>query len=128
MFLRLRRLLALYLDCIIIFIILYFPMYYIYTLFENMFMNIVTSIIAIILMVNLFLRKDCLIGYNSIGKKIVKLKIYQNDKMVNDKKLLIDRILYTVKSPIYSLFYLLLNNKTEGDIKCNTEIKSFRKK
>lgn len=127
MFLRLRRLLALYLDCIIIFGISYFPMYYIYTLFENMFMNIVTSIIAIILMVNLFLRKDCLIGYNSIGKKIVKLKIYQNDKMVNDKKLLIDRILYTVKSPIYSLFSLLLNNKTEGDIKCNTEIKSFRK-
>ena len=128
MFLRLRRLLALYLDCIIIFSISYFPMYYIYTLFENMFMNIVTSIIAIILMVNLFLRKDCLIGYNSIGKKIVKLKIYQNDKMVNDKKLLIDRILYTVKSPIYSLFSLLLINKTEGDIKCNTEIKSFRKK
>ena len=107
MFLRLRRLLALYLDCIIIFSISYFPMYYIYTLFENMFMNIVTSIIAIILMVNLFLRKDCLIGYNSIGKKIVKLKIYQNDKMVNDKKLLIDRILYTVNhlSIAYFLYY-----------------------
>lgn len=77
-------------------------------------MNIVTSIIAIILMVNLFLRKDCLLGYNSIGKKIFKLKIYQNDKMVNDKKLLIDRMLYTVKSPIYSLFSLLLNTRQKA--------------
>ena len=128
MFLRLRRLLALYLDCIIIFGISYFPMYYIYTLFENMFMNIVTSIIAIILMVNLFLRKDCIIGYESIGKKIFKLKIFHNKQPVKNKKLLIDRTFITMGSFALYPFMVLYNNKSKGDIKCNTEIKSFRKK
>lgn len=127
MFLKIRRLLALYLDCIIIFYISYIPMHCIYMFLNNMLINIITSIIAIILIINLFLRKDCLIGYESIGKKIFRLKIYQNNKNVKDKKLLIDRVLYAIKSPLYNLFILLLNNQTEGDIKYSTEVKSFRK-
>lgn len=73
MFLKFRRLVALYIDYLIVFYVSYFPMNYIYSLFNNMFMNIVTGLIAMILLINLFLRKDCLIGYESIGKIIAKI-------------------------------------------------------
>ena len=127
MFLKFRRLVALYIDYLIVFYVSYFPMNYIYSLFNNMFMNIVTGLIAMILLINLFLRKDCLIGYESIGKKIMRLKIYQDDKPVKDKKILMDRVFNTLWPFVEYPFMILYNNKSKGDIKCNTEVKSFRK-
>lgn len=125
---RLKRLVAAIIDFVIIGYIILIPLWILDQFINGIFVDIFIGITGLVAFFNMYIRKDNLVGNNSIGKKIFKLKIYQNDKMVNDKKLLIDRMLYTVKSPIYSLFSLLLNNKTEGDIKCNTEIKSFRKK
>ena len=125
--LKLRRLIAAYIDCLIIFYVSCVPLYYIYTLFENLFMNIFTSLLALLIMINLLLRKDCFIGYESIGKKICRLKIYHNDNPIKDKKLLMDRVFYTLWPFVSYPFMVLYNNKSNGDIKCNTEIKSFRK-
>src|SRR5699024_5948335 len=128
MFLKIRRLLAVAVDFYIIFQIIYWPLYCIFKNLDNMIANIFCGLISIILFINLMLRKDCIIGYESIGKKIFKLKIFHNKQAVKNEELLIDRTLITMGSFALYPFMVLYNNKSKGDIKCNTEIKSFRKK
>lgn len=123
MFLKIRRLFALYIDFILIFIISYFPFHYIYTLFYTSFMNIFMGSISLLLLINLFLRKDCLIGYESIGKKIMLLSIYQENEKVIDKKLLMDRVAYSIWPFISYPFMILYNNRSKGDVAFNTSVK-----
>ena len=127
MIIQLRRLLAIAIDYYIIFHIIYLPLNYIFKNSTNILVDILSGLLAIILLVNLFLRKDCLIGYESVGKKIMRLKIFQNGKTVQNKKILVDRIFYTLWPFMTYPFMVLYNNKSKGDIRCNTEVKSFRK-
>lgn len=123
MFLKLRRIIALYIDyCLIFFTAYYFTK--LLSFFDNKFYNNIIGIISIILLVYLFLKKDCLIGYESIGKKLMFLKIYQNGKPVKDKKILTQRIIKTFWTIPFYPFMIIKNNKSEGDIICNTEVKS----
>lgn len=74
---------------------------------------------------NLFLRKDTLFGYESIGKKLMRLKIYDlsNNERVKNKKKLIDRNFYSFCSlPIYA-FMILINNQSVGDKEMKTTVK-----
>jgi len=128
MFLKIRRLFALYIDFVLIFIISYFPFHYIYTLSYTTFMNIFMGTISILLFINLFLRKDSLIGCESIGKKIMFLSIYQGDNKIVDKKLLIDRVAYSIWPFISYPFMIFYNNKSKGDIAFNTNVKSINNK
>lgn len=76
MFLKIRRLLAVAVDFYIIFQIIYWPLYCIFKNLDNMIANIFCGLISIILFINLMLRKDCIIGYESIGKKYLSLKYF----------------------------------------------------
>ena len=89
MFLRLRRLIASYLDIMLIYFILYYPVKLLVNLFENnMILNIISAILIVVILYILILNKDSIIGYESIGKKIMRLKIYKVGKRLEDKKML----------------------------------------
>lgn len=129
MFLRLRRLIASYLDMIVIYHILYFPSILLADLFEsNMILNIISAIFIVIIFYLLILNKDGIIGYESIGKKIMRLKIYKDGKRLEDKKISRKRNYFSFWDMPFYVINVLFDNKTEGDIKCNTEVKSFNKK
>lgn len=123
---KIRRLIAIYIDYNITFYICYFFGKIISLLIsENLFLEIIFSIISFIIWFNLFLRKDTLFGYESIGKKLMRLKIYDlsNNELVKNKKRLIDRNFYSFWSlPIYA-FMILINNQSVGDKEMKTMVK-----
>ena len=104
---KIRRLIAIYIDFNITVYICYFLEKIISLLIpENLFLEIIFSIISFIIWFNLFLKKDTLFGYESIGKKLMRLKIYDlsNNERVKNKKRLIDRNFYSFWSlPIMRL-------------------------
>ena len=124
MFLRLRRLIASYLDIMLIYFILYYPVKLLVNLFENnMILNIISAILIVVILYILILNKDGIIGYESIGKKIMRLKIYKDEKRLEDKKILRKRNFLSFWDLPFYIINVLFDNKTEGDIKCNTEVK-----
>ena len=124
MFLRLRRLIASYLDIMLIYFILYYPVKLLVNLFENnMILNIISAILIVVILYILILNKDSIIGYESIGKKIMRLKIYKDEKRLEDKKILRKRNFLSFWDLPFYIINVLFDNKTEGDIKCNTEVK-----
>lgn len=120
---KIRRLIAFLIDFVILFYVIYFPFYNLAKISDNIIFRIFLAIWLITISFNLFLRKDCIIGYESIGKKIMRLKIYQNGIRVQDKRLLIDRVFYSLWLSQFYLFMILINNKSRGDLKMNTEVK-----
>ena len=122
MFLKIRRFLAVYIDFILIFYLCYFFANLI-NVFDNIFYQIFDGIVVLILFLNIFLRKDCIIGCESIGKKIMHLKIYKNSIRVENKKILIDRVLCSMGSFCFYPFMIFINNKSSGDNKYGTEVK-----
>lgn len=125
--LKIKRLIAIIIDILIIKYIIVEPLRIFYQQFNTTLANIIFTIITLVISLGAFLCKDCLIGYESLGKKIMRLKIYQEGNVLCDKIILIKRVIFTIfTSPLYP-FMILYNNKSKGDIKCNTEVKSFRK-
>lgn len=123
---KIRRLIAIYIDYNITFYICYFLEKIINLLIpENLFLEIIFSIISFIIWFNLFLRKDTLFGYESIGKKLMKLKIYDlsNNELVKNKKRLIDRNFYSFWSLLVYAFMILINNQSVGDKEMKTMVK-----
>lgn len=84
--------------------------------------NVIINTIVIICLY-FFIYKDCIWGYESIGKKLMGLKIYQNRERITDKKLLVQRIKTTYLYALISGPMLFLTGKTEADKKYNTEVK-----
>ena len=125
---RLKRLVAAIIDFVIIGYIILIPLWILDQFINGIFVDIFIGITGLVAFFNMYIRKDNLVGNNSIGKKIFKLKIYQNEKELINKKELIRRNYITMWTVPYYPFMVLYNNKSKGDIKCNTEIKSFRKK
>ncbi|MCI9281129.1 MAG: hypothetical protein HFI49_02580 [Bacilli bacterium] len=122
MLLKIRRFLAVYIDFVIIFYLCYYP-FYILDIFDNIYYSIFLSSCALVLFFNIFLIKDCIFGYESIGKKIMFLKIYHNGDVLKDKKILKDRVYFSIWNfPIYP-FMILINNKSSGDNKFGTIVK-----
>lgn len=124
---KLKRLFAASIDFMIIGYLITIPLWIIDKLINGILMDIFIGITGLVTFFNIYIRKDCLIGNNSIGKKITKLKIYQNGNELINKETLIKRNYLTIWSIPFYPFMILYNNKSEGDIKCNTEVKSFRK-
>lgn len=124
MLLRLRRLAASYIDIMLIYFILYYPVKLLKILFKNNIVpNIISSIFILVILYILILNKDGIIGYESIGKKITRLKIYKDGKRLEDKKILRKRNYLSFWDLPFYVINVLFDNKTEGDIKCNTEVK-----
>ncbi len=125
--LKIRRLIAMYID----FHIVFFATYIFIGMFESLFYkNILVDIIFGLafgtIFINLLLRKDMIFGYESIGKKIMKLKIYdENGMRIKNRKELIDRIYYSLFSyefPFYP-YIILINNRSRGDRIVKTVVK-----
>mgnify|MGYP005797875483 CR=1 FL=1 len=124
MLLRLRRLIASYIDIMLISFIIYYPFKLLEILFKNnMVLNIISAILILVIFYTLILNKDGIIGYESIGKKIMRLKIYKDGKRLEDKKILRKRNYLSFYDLPFYVINVLFDNKTEGDIKCNTEVK-----
>lgn len=125
MILRIRRLLAIWIDYVIIFYTCFYAGKIIEPLtFKNIFLEIVFSIAFLLIFFTIFIRKDSIFGYESIGKKIMCLKIYDlNGQRVTEKKKLIDRTFYT--TPFFCLYpiMVLINNQSIGDRKIGTQVK-----
>lgn len=108
--------------------IISFVIYYPYKLLEilfknNIVLNIISAILIVVILYILILNKDSIIGYESIGKKIMRLKIYKDEKRLEDKKILRKRNFLSFWDLPFYIINVLFDNKTEGDIKCNTEVK-----
>lgn len=73
--------------------------------------------------VYLVIQKDCLFGYESIGKKMMKLKIYQNGKILRDKSILRKRAIEDLKNFMLYPIMLWANGRSVADEKYNTEVK-----
>jgi hypothetical protein len=125
--LKIKRLIATVIDFIIIFFIIY-SLSPTQILFNIKILKYIINILVLVLIIYLFPHKDCLIGYESIGKKIMGLGIYQNGERVQDKKVLVKRFMETVYLfPLYPLTILVLG-KSYGDINLNTEVKEIKSK
>ena len=124
MVLKFRRLMAALIDYIIIFYTCYAYEYLFSKLIDNIIFKIFVAIVAAVLFINLFIRKDVIFGYESLGKKAMRLKIYdQNGDRIIKRNLLINRIIPTlITFPIY-VFMILSNNKSIGDIKNKTFVR-----
>ena len=53
----------------------------------------------------------------------MRLKIYKDEKRLEDKKILRKRNYLSFWDLPFYVINVLFDNKTEGDIKCNTEVK-----
>ena len=122
MFLKIRRLIAMYIDFTII-IYLLFMLGELINIINNIYINIFLSLNLFILIYKLFIYKDCLIGYESIGKKIMKLKIYQDNNLLLNKEILIKRNCKNLKSFIAYIIMVLVDNKSCVDSDLNIYIK-----
>lgn len=122
---KIRRLIATYIDFIIIAWPTCYLGNYLNPMFEtNLILYIILSMIILIIGFNIFLRKDTIFGYRSIGKKITRLKIYDMDgSEIKDKKKLIDRIFQSLPTAHLYPFMILINNKSNGDKRIGTEVK-----
>ena len=121
---KIRRLIAVCID----FVIIFFGSYYFcvfWSLFsENIFFHFFLSMVGFFLFINIFLRKDVILGYESIGKKLMRLKIYdENNNRLKDKKILVDRIYHSRWTFNIYIFMILINNKSSGDYKMKTTVR-----
>ncbi len=77
-----------------------------------------------IIFINAVLRKNIIFGYESIGKKVMGLKIYdENEKRIKNNKILMDRVYYSLPTFHIYMFMILANNKSTGDKKMKTTVK-----
>lgn len=123
MTLKIRRILAAVIDFYIIGIVLAVPLQSIDKYYDNNLVSIIIGIILVLLFIFLYYRKDCIIGVKSIGKRILKLNIYCHGKIVTDKNFLKNRVRCSFwLFPAYP-FHILIDNKSLGDIKFDTEVR-----
>ncbi len=65
---------------------------------------------GLLVFINVFLRKDIIFGYESIGKKLMRLKIYdKNNERLTNKKQLIDRTFHSLWTFHIYIFMILIN-------------------
>lgn len=123
MFLRIRRFIAIYIDLYLSLGICYYQNVIVYNYVSQKLIYALSAILGLFLFAYLIIKKDCLFGYESIGKKIMFLKIYRNNERVKDKILLANRIKKTACFFVSYPFMIIYNNKSKGDITYNTEVK-----
>ncbi len=123
--LKLRRIIAIFIDFHIIFFAGYmFASIFEMMPFENILIDIICGLVFLTIFINLFLRKDMIFGYESIGKKIMRLKIYDEGGMrIKNKKKLMDRVYYSFYTFPFYLFEILISNKSRGDRIARTVVK-----
>lgn len=118
-----KRIISIIIDILIINFVIYMITRTINIIIKDYTINVILNTIFFVLCLYFFLYKDCIWGYESIGKKIMGLKIYQNGERITDKKILVQRIKTTYIYILISGPMLVLTGKIEADMKYNTEVR-----
>lgn len=124
--LSIRRFIAFCIDFLLISCICYLILEFFYPLVSGkVILEFVLGIGICLLLFTLFIRKDCIFGYESIGKKIMHLKIYnENNERVMDKKILQKRIYYSLLClPHVNGIMILAGGQSDGDKKMHTIVR-----
>ncbi len=124
--LKSKRLMASYIDFIISFYVIYIPLVLIGKLFNNDIVIYIFTIIFLIVFYYLIIYKDLLFRNASLGKKVFGLRVYIYDQ-IPDKNIIIDRNKESFRKFYDYFLQIMLNNKSSGDIKYNTEVKEIIK-
>lgn len=124
--LKIRRLIATFIDYAIILFTVSILSQPIFKFIDNNILTIILCIVSVVIVLYLVIHKDLLFKNASIGKKIMKLGIYINNE-IPDKKIIINRNKETLWLIALYVFQVLINNKSSGDIKYNTEVKNLNK-
>lgn len=120
--LKIKRIIAAVIDFYVIGLALALPLEYINYLINNNIISIIIGIAFVLLFIYLYCRKDCILGYESIGKKLLGLNIYSKNIRITDKSLLKNRVKSTFELfPLYPI-NILIDNVSIGDKKYDTEI------
>jgi len=120
--LKSKRLMASYIDFIISFYVIYIPLVLIEKLFNNDIVIYIFTIIFLIVFYYLIVYKDLLFRNASLGKKLFGLRVYIHDQIPN-KNIIIERNKESFRKFYDYFLQILLNSKSSGDIKYNTEVK-----
>lgn len=120
--LKIKRIFAAVIDFYIIGLALALPLEIINYLIGIDIISIIIGIAFVLLFIYLYCRKDCIFGYESIGKKLLGLNIYSKNIRITDKVLLKNRVISTFELlPLYPID-ILIDNVSIGDKKYDTEI------
>lgn len=120
--LKIKRIFAAVIDFYIIGLALALPLEIINYLIGIDIISIIIGIAFVLLFIYLYCRKDCIFGYESIGKKLLGLSIYSKNIRITDKVLLKNRVISTFELlPLYPID-ILIDNVSIGDKKYDTEI------
>lgn len=121
---KIKRITASIIDFIIAILIGNLPMTLLNVLGNSeKLVEILLTFICLTIFLILFIKKDCIIGTESLGKKIMNLKIYLNGNIVTDKKILSNRVLASMfYFPLYPID-ILFEGKSKGDAVYHTEVK-----
>lgn len=126
---RIKRLVACGIDLLPFMVLLRFLTPIIYNVIPNS--NGIRTVICIIYYVSLGILvclKDNFFGNESVGKKIMKLKIVGlNGEIEKDKKMLFERNFYSLFNVFFPMYpyMILFINKSFGDMKTKLEVKEI---
>lgn len=120
--LKIKRIIAAVIDFYIIVLVLALPLEFINSSIDNNIISIIIGIAFFFFFIYLYYRKDCIFGYESIGKKLLGLNVYSKNIRITDKILLKNRVKSTFELfPLYPID-ILIDNVSIGDKKYDTEI------
>lgn len=121
--LKIRRFIALYIDIIITGYLIVFPIKIACKLVnDNMFLEGLIGICGVILFYYLLFLKDLTFKNASIGKKLMRLAIYEDNK-IPSKSTLIIRNKISFSQLIFNVYQVLVYGYSKGDVVCKTEVK-----
>lgn len=106
-----KRIISIIIDILIMNFVIYMIARPINLIIKDYTINVNLNTIFFVLCLYFFIYKDCIWGYESVGKKIMGLKIYQNREKITDKKILVQRIKTTY---LYKWPYVSFNRKNRS--------------
>lgn len=121
--LKIRRIISIIIDTSIIISILWCFSKIIEYFCTNETQILIAKLPLLIFGIYIILNKDSLIGYESVGKKIMNLNICQNGERVTDKRILVKRNKITFFKLPFCIFWICIKGVSDGDEKCGTEVK-----
>ena len=122
---KIKRILADCIDLLGIYLILLFlaltfqPQPYLYSDIINFIILYIPFLIGYVLIIC----KDIIFGHKSLGKRIMKLNVYdKNEQLILSKKTLICRNIVSCWLLPLNILFILLQNKTFGDYVMRTQV------
>lgn len=120
---KFRRIISAFLDILILGFICNIPRTLLFKITpDNFAINVIIDFVYAILLIEVYIRKDCLFGYESLGKKLMGMAIYKDKEKIVNKKILMQRVKSSLFFfPLYPID-ILFENKSRGDKQFNTNV------